>query len=60
MAGYAAKGSGRAQRERARYNGAFGKSDMAGGLGSRSGRSVVAVESSGSERVSMELAGSAT
>ena len=35
-------------------------SDMAGGLGSRPGRSVEAVESSGSERDTMELAGSAT
>jgi hypothetical protein len=30
MAGKAAKGSGRAERERARYNGANGMSDMAG------------------------------
>ena len=32
---------------------------MAGGLGSRSGRSVAAVESSGSERDTMELLGKA-
>jgi hypothetical protein len=45
------KGSGRAERERARYNGANGTSDMAGKA------ATVAVEPSESERDTMELVG---
>jgi hypothetical protein len=45
------EGSGRVERERAIYNGAFGKSDMAG-YAARA-----AVESSGSERDTMERMG---
>jgi hypothetical protein len=51
MAGKAREGSGRAERERARYNGATGMSDMAG----KAAR--VAVEPSGSERDTMERSG---
>ena len=47
MAGKAAnEGSGRVERERARYNGATGVSNMAAGLGSRPRRSLT-VERSG-------------
>jgi hypothetical protein len=42
--------------EHLRENGANGMSDMAGGLGSRPGRIVEAVEPSGSERDTMLLA----
>jgi hypothetical protein len=38
MAGKAAMGSGRAERERARYNGADGRRDMAGKAAMGSGR----------------------